>query len=257
MHNVEVIKNALSKLQQLKVIRYVEKQNGFKNTRFGINTKDSVRVPEIWDGKRSGISLSDLTSLLVQSVQTVAANSQTTEKTLQKLASTFESFKKRASEKNGQKGDMSSVNKNTITNLREKMLKLEKVMMQTAENDSKKLVKKITEAQKKTDDKMVELYAFKKALEAKLQMFDSEKEEKDDLSAKERLKDREYFITLMQEARETFFSEHEEKGQFSVHDIAALWKGESAKVRGKMYRRVLARREDGRIFDIMDQKKPN
>ena len=65
-----------------------------------------------------------------------------------------------------------------------------------------------------------------------------------------------FFIKLMEDARQLFFEKQEKLGM-QQGDILALWKSEQAQTRGKMYGRVLARREEANVFRIMDRKNKN
>ena len=59
-----------------------------------------------------------------------------------------------------------------------------------------------------------------------------------------------YFVKLMDESREAFYKKYESDKSVNVD---AEWKAQLPSIRAKAYRRVVSRREEAKIFAIMDK----
>ena len=61
-----------------------------------------------------------------------------------------------------------------------------------------------------------------------------------------------YFVKLMDESRQAFYIKYESNESVNID---AEWKSQLSSIRAKAYRRVVSRREEAKIFAIMDKNR--
>jgi hypothetical protein len=241
--NSEPIENALLILSQLKPIKYAHGQDGYGQRRFGFATEGVHGQGEIMSSH--GMSLSDLSSLIVESVKSLAVKMEKLENSHRKLNGLFEALKSRIGKKTND-NRMNDQNFQDILNLKDKMAKLETYFNKESTKNVQRVEELVKKLESTLDEKVAEFDKFK-------QEVSKARQESADGSVFSEEEDMMFFIKLMEDARQQFFEKQEKKGMEQV-DILALWKSEQAQTRGKMYGRVLARREEANVFRIMDRK---
>eukprot|EP00943_MAST-04B_sp_MAST-4B-sp1_P008239 g8239.t1 len=233
------IKAPIAKLNMINAISYSETDNarlkhfGFSISNGGIALPEIVRYGQ--NGK-SFVSIVDLMALILECLKTIQEESEIRREDLIQSSTKIKSIEKQLLDKGKKNVGSVDKNKNDINDIKTKIVNLETLFKKQRDINFDALEESVAK--------------LKRELKEGKEKDSMKKEGSKTIYSKE--DDVAYFVKLMDESRESFYKKYESNESVNVD---AEWKSQLSSIRAKSYRRVISRREEAKIFAIMDKNR--